>query len=65
VGNDLADYEVIKEHFNGRQVLLDRLRRILMLFNPGRETSKNLVAAFSPGGRMAGEHRQSQDPASL
>ena len=31
--NDLADYQVIKEHFDGGQVLLNRLRRTRVLFD--------------------------------
>ena len=35
--NDLADHQVIKEHFDGGQVLLDRLRRTRVLFDIGRD----------------------------
>ena len=34
--NDLADHQVIKEHLDGGQVLLDRLRRSWVLFDIGR-----------------------------
>jgi hypothetical protein len=34
--NDLAYHQVIKEHLDGGQVLLDRLRRIGMFFDIGR-----------------------------
>jgi hypothetical protein len=35
--NDLAHHQVIKEHFDGGQVLLDRLRRAWVLFDIGRD----------------------------
>ena len=35
--NDLADDEVIKEHLDGGEVLLDRLRRAGMMFDVGRD----------------------------
>jgi hypothetical protein len=38
--NDLADHQKIKEHLDGGQVLLDRLRRTGMLFDLSRETHR-------------------------
>jgi hypothetical protein len=35
--NDLAHHQVIEEHLNGGQVLLDRLRRPWVLFDIGRD----------------------------
>ena len=35
--NDLAHHQVIKEHFDGGQVLFDRLRRTRVLFDVGRD----------------------------
>ena len=35
--NDLADHQVIKEHLDAGQVLLDRLRRAWMMFDVGRD----------------------------
>src|ERR1700730_7813274 len=39
-GNDLADHQVIKKHFDGGQVLLDRLWRTGMLFDVGRDVHR-------------------------
>ena len=38
--NDLADHQVIKEHLNGGQVLLDRLRRAWVLLDIGRDVHR-------------------------
>ena len=38
--NDLADHQVIKEHLDGGQVLLDRLRRAWVLFDIGRDVHR-------------------------
>jgi hypothetical protein len=38
--NDLAHHQVIKEHLNSGQVLLDRLRRAWVLFDIGRDVHR-------------------------
>ncbi len=38
--NNLADHQVIKEHLDGSQVLLDRLRRAWVLFDAGRDVHR-------------------------
>jgi hypothetical protein len=38
--NNLVNHQVIKEHLDGGQVLLDRLRRTRMLFDIGRDVHR-------------------------
>jgi len=56
--NDLADHQVVKEHFDGCQVLLGRLRRTRVLFDIGRNVHRrdepkivNMILA--PGQKLA------------
>jgi hypothetical protein len=38
--NDLTDDQVIKEHFDGGQMLFDRLRRACVLFDVSRDVHR-------------------------
>jgi len=56
--NDLADYQVIKEHLYGGQMLLDRLRRTRVLFDVGRDVHRRdepeiVNVLFTPGQKLA------------
>ena len=56
--NNLADDQVIKEHLDGGQVLLDRLRRAGMFFDIGRDVHRrdqpNVVKVLlGPGQKLS------------
>ena len=56
--NDLADHQVIKEHFDGGQVLLNRRGRARMLFDISRDVHRRdqpkvINVILAPGKKLS------------